>query len=96
MRIPTIEDVTGHYVVREALESQAARLFGGSCDKRRRAELQKLAVLVMRWPASPISTALHEKLHRRIAHCARCQSLSDAIEKTHALASIWRCVARPA
>jgi DNA-binding GntR family transcriptional regulator len=71
-------------------------LFGGSCDRRRKAELQKLAVRVMRWPASPISTALHEKLHRRTAHCARCRSLSDAIEKTHALASTWRCVARPA
>src|ERR1700681_1572491 len=27
VRIPTAEDVAGHYVVREALEMQAARLF---------------------------------------------------------------------
>jgi DNA-binding GntR family transcriptional regulator len=96
VRIPTIEDVTGHYVVREALESQAARLFGGSCDRRRKAELQKLAVRVMRWPASPISTALHEELHAglpiaRIVN--RCPTLS---KKRMRWRQTWRCVARPA
>ena len=35
--------------------------------------------------------ALHQKLHARVAECARCPALLDAIEKTHALASIWFC-----
>ena len=39
--------------------------------------------------------SLHEKFHRRIAECTRCESLCDAIEKTHALASTWMCVCRP-
>jgi DNA-binding GntR family transcriptional regulator len=36
--------------------------------------------------------SLHERLHGRIAECARCPALSDAIEKTHVLASTWNCV----
>src|SRR5437763_643461 len=35
----------------------------------------------------------HEKLHRKIAEGARCMALSLAIEKTHALASTWFCIA---
>jgi DNA-binding GntR family transcriptional regulator len=38
--------------------------------------------------------SLHERLHGRIAECARCPALSDAIERTHALASTWNCVGR--
>jgi DNA-binding GntR family transcriptional regulator len=62
-----------------------------------RAELKKLAARV-----DQLSTQLdrmlyqtvHQKLHARIAQCARCPALLDAIEKTHALASIWFCVMR--
>ena len=32
---------------------------------------------------------LHHKLHRRVAECTRCPALTAAIERTHALASIW-------
>jgi DNA-binding GntR family transcriptional regulator len=101
VRIPTIQDVTGHYVVREALEGQAARLFATAATGEEKAELQKLAVRVDALASQPEADrfhylSLHERLHRRIAACARCESLSDAIEKTHALASTWRCVARPA
>jgi DNA-binding GntR family transcriptional regulator len=37
---------------------------------------------------------VHLKLHQRIAECARCDALRDAIEKTHALALIWFCAMR--
>jgi DNA-binding GntR family transcriptional regulator len=37
---------------------------------------------------------VHQKLHSRIAQCARCPALLDAIEKTHALSSIWFCAMR--
>lgn len=101
VRIPTVQDVTGHYVVREALEGQAAYLFAAAATAEEKAELQKLAVRVDTMASQPEVDrfhylTLHEKLHRRIADCARCPSLSEAIEKTHALASTWRCVARPA
>jgi hypothetical protein len=42
----------------------------------------------------PLYQTVHQKLHARIAQCARCPALLDAIEKTHALASIWFCVMR--
>src|SRR5436190_19470821 len=97
VRIPSREDVRGHYVVREALEVQAAMLFAAVATADDRAELQKLAARVDALSVSDQSLYLpaHEKLHRRIAECARCPALSAAIEKTHALASTWFCVTRP-
>jgi DNA-binding GntR family transcriptional regulator len=38
--------------------------------------------------------AAHQTLHARVAEYARCPALLEAIEKTHALASIWFCVMR--
>src|SRR5215813_10425595 len=43
VRIPTEQDVRGHYVVREALEAEAARLFAEVATAQERQELQKLA-----------------------------------------------------
>src|SRR5207253_7594157 len=92
--------VQGHYVVREALEVQSARLFAVNATADEKTELMRLAARVDAMAAEAESDrfhylSLHEKLHRRIADCARCDSLSEAIEKTHALASTWMCVARP-
>jgi DNA-binding GntR family transcriptional regulator len=99
VRIPTVEDLQGHYVVREALEVQASRLFAVAATVEERTELQKLAARVDLMATQPNTDrfhylSLHEKLHRRIAECAGCPSLCEAIEKTHALASTWMCVAR--
>jgi DNA-binding GntR family transcriptional regulator len=95
VRIPTQEDVRGNYLVREALESQAARLFAEAATDEEMTELKKLAVRVDTLGTQPesrmIYLTLHEKLHRRIADCARCTALSEAIEKTHALSSTWLC-----
>ena len=43
VRIPSPEDVRGHYVVREALEVQAAKLFSQMATAGERTDLQKLA-----------------------------------------------------
>jgi len=96
VRIPSREDVRGHYIVREALEVQAAMLFAAVATAEDREELQKLAARVDAMSVADQSLYLpaHEKLHRRIAEGARCPALSLAIEKTHALASTWFCVAR--
>jgi DNA-binding GntR family transcriptional regulator len=99
VRVPTRPDVQGHYVVREALESQAAMLFAVQATHDERSELMKLAARV---DALSVHTEgnrfiylnLHEKLHRRIAECARCTALADAIARTSALASIWLCATR--
>jgi DNA-binding GntR family transcriptional regulator len=97
VRIPSPEDVQGHYVVREALEVQAAMRFAQFATPGERAELKKLAQRVDQLSTQPdraLYQTVHQKLHARIAQCARCPALLDAIEKTHALASIWFCVMR--
>jgi DNA-binding GntR family transcriptional regulator len=101
VRMPSEEDVRGHYVVREALEVESARLFSEAATARERAELTKLAARVDSLSTQPdgdrsLYLSLHEKLHRRIAECARCPALSDAIERNHVLASTWLCMPRPA
>jgi DNA-binding GntR family transcriptional regulator len=95
VRIPSREDVRGHYVVREALEVQAAMLFAAAATDEDRAELQKIAARVdaMSMADQALYLPAHEKLHRKIAEGARCPALSLAIEKTHALASTWFCIA---
>jgi DNA-binding GntR family transcriptional regulator len=77
---------------------QAAKLFAEVATAEDRAEIQRLATRVDAMSASEQALYLpaHEKLHRRIAEGARCPALSVAIEKTHALASTWFCVARDA
>lgn len=97
VRIPSPEDVKGLYVVREALEVQAAMLFAVVATSSERAELRKLAVRVDALSMQSdrvMYLALHQKLHRRIAECTRCAALCDAIEKTQALATIWFGVLR--
>jgi DNA-binding GntR family transcriptional regulator len=94
VRIPSREDVRGHYIVREALEVQAARLFAAVASVEERAELLELAARVDSTPVGDREyLPAHEELHRRIAEGARCPALWTAIEKTHALASAWFCVA---
>jgi DNA-binding GntR family transcriptional regulator len=97
VRIPSPEDVKGHYVVREALEVQAAVRFTEVATPPERAELQRLAIRVdqlARENDRPMYVSVHQRLHARIAECSRCPALLEAIEKTHALASIWFCVMR--
>jgi DNA-binding GntR family transcriptional regulator len=99
VRVPTRHDVQGHYVVREALEVQAAMLFATQSTREERAELMKLAIRLDALATQQdgnrfVYLSLHEKLHRRIAECARCAALSDAISRTSALASTWLCGTR--
>ena len=97
VRIPTPLDVEGHYVVREALEMQAARLFSANASAEQKAELQTLASQLDALTPGPDSDrarylTLHEKLHKQIAEYSGCGALCEAIEQTHALASTWMCV----
>jgi DNA-binding GntR family transcriptional regulator len=99
VKIPDEQDVRGHYILRQALEAEAARLFAEVATSGERLELQKLAARVDMLSEQTggdryLYSSLHEKLHRRIAECTRCQPLVDAIEKNHVLALTWLCVAR--
>jgi DNA-binding GntR family transcriptional regulator len=97
VRIPSPEDVRGHYVVREALEAQAAMRFTQVATDAERMELRRLAervdALAMQADRQ-VYLREHHKLHARIAQGSRCPALLDALERTHALASIWFCVMR--
>src|SRR5262245_59231375 len=63
VRIPSREDVRGHYVVREALEVQAAMLFAAVATPEDRMDLQKLAARVdaMSVPEHPRYTAAPQR-----------------------------------
>jgi GntR family transcriptional regulator, rspAB operon transcriptional repressor len=99
VKIPTEQEVRGHYVVREALEVQSARLFATVATAQERSQLQRLAARVDALSAQFdkdrfLYLTLHEKLHRRIAAGTHCQPLCEAIEKNQVLASTWLCVPR--
>jgi DNA-binding GntR family transcriptional regulator len=95
VRIPTRNDVKGHYLVREILEAESARRFAEHATASERAGLMKMASKV-----DALSTkkdrgpylSLHHRLHSRIAECARCEALSNVIEQTCALSSTWFCL----
>ena len=97
IRIPSRDDVKGHYVVREALEMQAASLFAERATPEERSEILKLASRVdaaANHEDATLYPRLHHRLHCRIAECTRCTALITAIEQTNALASIWFCARR--
>jgi GntR family transcriptional regulator, rspAB operon transcriptional repressor len=100
VKVPNRQDVEGHYIIREALESQAAMLFAERAEREERAQLVKLARRVDSLSAQIngdrlVQTALHEKLHRSIAECARCQPLTDALNNMYAAAATWLCTTLP-
>jgi GntR family transcriptional regulator, rspAB operon transcriptional repressor len=100
VKVPTRQDVEGHYVIREALEVQAAILFAERAERGERSELLKLAKRVDVLAQQPsgdrfVVNALHEKLHKLIAEFARCPALSDAINILYAAAAPWLCATRP-
>jgi DNA-binding GntR family transcriptional regulator len=95
VRIPSREDVKGHYLVREILEAESARRFAGHATAAERAGLLKMAAKVdalSRKKDRGPYLALHHRLHSRIAECARCDALSNVIEQTCALSSTWFCL----
>jgi DNA-binding GntR family transcriptional regulator len=94
VRIPSPEDIRGHYVVREGLEVQAARLFVRTASPKEIEELRRLALEVDGYvgqPVRPQFVRTHQKFHKRIADGSRCRALSDAIDQVLTLESTWLC-----
>jgi DNA-binding GntR family transcriptional regulator len=94
VRRPTREEIRGHYVVREALETQAARLFAEKATAAEREELMKSATELDKAYANPKKDVqktflMHSRFHHRIAECAGCEVLLKAIEKSHVLVFNW-------
>lgn len=100
VKVPTRQDVEGHYVIREALESQAAMLFAERATRKERSEVLKLAKRVDALGVQEngdraVFAALHEKLHRHIVEFARCPALYSAVNNLYAAAATWLCSTRP-
>lgn len=94
VRMPTSQEIRGHYVVREALETQAARLFAEKASVSEREEVRRIAEELDALHLDPhhdrqAAASVHLALHRRIAECAGCPELLRAIEKSHILVLNW-------
>jgi DNA-binding GntR family transcriptional regulator len=100
VRIPKEQDILNSYVIREALESQAARLCAEHIDPsekellhssaRRLDELHELCQTDTADPSVVFSFHNHHmKFHMRIAELSGCPGLRDAIEKEHILVFNW-------
>jgi DNA-binding GntR family transcriptional regulator len=99
--LPTPEDIRDRYVVREALESQAARLFAENATVAQKLEMQTMAenmdAMFNRFFAAPTDDseflyavhAYHTQFHFRLAEYAGCRVLRQAIEKNHVLILNW-------
>jgi len=100
VRVPVRQDVEDRSLVREALETQAARLFAERATPEEKKELRQMGRQVDQLYAAceknssdrdflfSVNT-YHMKLHLRIAECARCPALRDAIEKEQVLIFNW-------
>jgi DNA-binding GntR family transcriptional regulator len=100
VRIPTPQEVRDFYIIREALETQSARLFAEKASSGERRELRKMATQLdanmeqcqNRDVAPDIIYrvyAFHTSFHMRIAECTGSPALRDAIEKKHVLIFNW-------
>jgi len=100
VRVPTPQDIRDCYIIREALEAQAARLF---CEKAGSAERKEIHEMMERLEemtsASEAESAnaefqfsvqsAHVAFHMRIAECTQCRPLSDLLEKNQVLIFNW-------
>jgi DNA-binding GntR family transcriptional regulator len=101
VRIPTAKAIRGHFILREALETQSARIFAEQATPQQRAEISSLANQVDESYAS-IETAdpnsahrmfeihkIHMDFHMRIAAGTGCDELCEALEKNQVLVFNW-------
>jgi DNA-binding GntR family transcriptional regulator len=97
VKIPTCQEIRGHYIVREALESQAARLFAEKASPGERREVHAMAERLDQMYRNAAQGdadlyalhRLHARLHMRIAECSGCEPLCSAIEKNQVLVFNW-------
>lgn len=100
VRIPSEEEVRGRFIIREALEGQAARLFAERASLQQRQELRLMAehmdTLFNRLGAgdgdAEFAFAVHSyhfQLHMRIAEYSGCPALQEMIQKNNVLIFNW-------
>jgi GntR family transcriptional regulator, rspAB operon transcriptional repressor len=100
VRVPSAQDIRGHYVVREALESQSARLFAERATAEERDEIKRMAARLDAMYADYADEAhspeewfrLHQehlRFHMRVAECCGYEALCVAIERNQILIFNW-------
>lgn len=101
VRIPTARDIREQYVVREALECQAARIFAEKASPDERQELVEIArqldamdaaLALEDQPAREIlldEHRLHAHFHLRLAECTGCTALISAVSLNQTLVFKW-------
>jgi DNA-binding GntR family transcriptional regulator len=88
--------VVDHFVVREALQVQAAVMFARCATRGEQGELIKLAACLDSAGESKSADprerlTLHEKLHQKIAKYTHCDALHEEMRKHSGLVSAWLC-----
>ena len=100
VRVPTPEDIRDTYILREALETQAARLFVMNATSEQRRELRRMAehtdVLFNRCRGGDTDPeflyevhSYHLEFHMHIAQYGGSQALMRALEKNQVLVFNW-------
>ena len=105
VKIPSEQEIRGHYIVREALESQSARLFAEKASSREKEELSTLAAKLdssydmseSQYPRGSKEWedywfdlhTQHAHFHMRIAQCTGCLPLCEAMEKNQIVVFNW-------
>jgi len=99
VRIPTAKMIRGHYILREALETQAARIFAEKASAAEKEEVRRMAnqldgLYAMMSPDAPRERVadlhrFHMRFHLRVAECTGCDELCQAIEKNQVLVFNW-------
>ncbi len=100
VRIPTEKDIRERFIIREALESQAARLFVERASYAQRQEMSRMAehvdALFNRRASGDCDPeflfavhSYHFQLHMKIAEYSGCSALREMIEKNNVLVLNW-------
>lgn len=100
VRVPSRQDITERYLLREALESQSARLFAQQATSAQRAELEVMAKrLDQLYDCCADGTmemdflfsvrTYHTRFHLFIAEATGCKLLKDTIEREQVLVFNW-------
>jgi DNA-binding GntR family transcriptional regulator len=92
VRTLSLDDVRGHFVVREALETQVAMRVALMASALELKHLDTLARELDQLGAQLDArqyALLHRAFHRHVAAYSRCPALYDAVDQCHAFAMLW-------
>ncbi len=94
VRVPSLEEVQDLFIVREALETQSARLFTAVADRKQKSDLLESAIALDGMISTREVTLFdydgrHQDFHRQIAKYTKCPGLAAQIERTHAMQQAW-------